>query len=242
MAKRFSDSEKWKKPFLRSLQAPYKLFWLYILDDCDHAGIWHVDIEIAEIKIGEKIDKQTAINQFNGKINVIQNGEKWFIKDFIEFQYGTLNPLNRVHESVIKILKKENLINENMELISPLQGAKDKDKDKGKDKEKDKNKDKGVKILFKDSEYYDINVLSEALSKSKPPYTEAHVGYYYEAMELWSKQGNKKLDWLATCQNWILRDIADNKFKDKNFKPQQNGKQSTPKTNYPDNSTPYGDI
>lgn len=242
MAKRFSDSEKWKKPFFRSLQAPYKLFWLYILDDCDHAGIWHVDIEIAEIKIGEKIDKQTAINQFNGKINVIQNGEKWFIKDFIEFQYGTLNPLNRVHESVIKILKKENLINENMELISPLQGAKDKDKDKGKDKEKDKNKDKGVKILFKDSEYYDINVLSEALSKSKPPYTEAHVGYYYEAMELWSKQGNKKLDWLATCQNWILRDIADNKFKDKNFKPQQNGKQSTPKTNYPDNSTPYGDI
>jgi len=242
MAKRFSDSEKWKKPFLRSLQAPYKLFWLYILDDCDHAGIWHVDIEIAEIKIGEKIDKQTAINKFNGKINVIQNGEKWFIKDFIEFQYGTLNPLNRVHESVIKILKKENLINENMELISPLQGAKDKDKDKGKDKEKDKNKDKGVKILFKDSEYYDINVLSEALSKSKPPYTEAHVGYYYEAMELWSKQGNKKLDWLATCQNWILRDIADNKFKDKNFKPQQNGKQSTPKTNYPDNSTPYGDI
>jgi len=215
---------------------------LYILDDCDHAGIWHVDIEIAEIKIGEKIDKQTAINKFNGKINVIQNGEKWFIKDFIEFQYGTLNPLNRVHESVIKILKKENLINENMELISPLQGAKDKDKDKGKDKEKDKNKDKGVKILFKDSEYYDINVLSEALSKSKPPYTEAHVGYYYEAMELWSKQGNKKLDWLATCQNWILRDIADNKFKDKNFKPQQNGKQSTPKTNYPDNSTPYGDI
>ena len=242
MAKRFSDSEKWKKPFLRSLQAPYKLFWLYILDDCDHAGIWHVDIEIAEIKIGEKIDKQTAINQFNGKINVIQNGEKWFIKDFIEFQYGTLNPLNRVHESVIKILKKENLINENMELISPLQGAKDKDKDKGKDKEKDKNKDKGVKILFKDSEYYDINVLSEALSKCKPPYTEAHVGYYYEAMELWSKQGNKKLDWLATCQNWILRDIADNKFKDKNFKPQQNGKQSTPKTNYPYNSTPYGDI
>jgi hypothetical protein len=242
MAKRFSDSEKWKKPFLRSLQAPYKLFWLYILDDCDHAGVWQVDMEIAEIKIGEKIDKQTAINQFNGKINVIQNGEKWFIKDFIEFQYGTLNPLNRVHESVIKILKKENLINENMELISPLQGAKDKDKDKGKDKEKDKNKDKGVKILFKDSEYYDINVLSEALSKSKPPYTEAHVGYYYEAMELWSKQGNKKLDWLATCQNWILRDIADNKFKDKNFKPQQNGKQSTPKTNYPDNSTPYGDI
>ncbi len=239
MGKRLGDTNKWKNSFFRSLDAPYKLFWLYILDDCDHAGIWMVDIDVVKIRIKEEVSLDNAITIFGDKITVLKNGDVWFIKDFIEFQYGTLNPANRVHESVINILKKQNLINENMELISPLQGAKDKDKDKVKDKDKDKNKDKGEKKLFKDSEYYDINVLTEALSKSKPPYTEAHVGYYYEAMDLWSKQGNKKIDWFATCQNFILSDITNNKFKDKNFKPQQNGKSGTPKTAYTNGATPY---
>ena len=106
MAKRFSDTDKWKKPFIRSLQAPYKLFWLYILDDCDHAGIWQVDMEIANIKLGESLTIETALSQFGDKIKVFDNGEKWFIKDFIDFQYGELNPKNRVHESVLSILKK----------------------------------------------------------------------------------------------------------------------------------------
>jgi hypothetical protein len=133
MAKRFSDTDKWKKPFIRSLQAPYKLLWLYILDDCDHAGVWQVDMEIANIKIGENLNTETALKQFGDKITVFDSGEKWFIKDFIDFQYGELNPKNRVHESVLSILKKYNLILENKHLTSPLQGAKDKDKDKDKD-------------------------------------------------------------------------------------------------------------
>lgn len=137
MAKRFSDTDKWKKPFIRSLQAPYKLFWLYILDDCDHAGIWQVDIEIANIKLGEKLCIETALKQFGSKITVFDNGEKWFIKDFIDFQYGELNPKNRVHESVLNILNKYKLLDEIKPLTSPLQGAMDKDKDKYKDKIKE---------------------------------------------------------------------------------------------------------
>jgi len=133
MAKRFSDTDKWKKPFIRSLQAPYKLFWLYILDDCDHAGIWQVDMEIANIKIGETLNTETALSQFGDKITVFDNGEKWFIKDFIDFQYGELNPKNRVHESVINILNKYKI----KPLTSPLQDAMDKDKDKDKYKIKE---------------------------------------------------------------------------------------------------------
>ena len=64
MAKRFTDTEKWKKQFVKSLDPVYKLFWFYILDECDHAGIWHVEIEIAEIRIGAKIDVKTAKEKF----------------------------------------------------------------------------------------------------------------------------------------------------------------------------------
>lgn len=145
MAKRFTDSSKWSKPFIRGLKTPYKLLWLYILDECDHAGIWQVDIEVAELKIGIKLNLNDAITFFNNKISVIDDGQKWFIYDFIDFQYGELNPQNRAHNSVITILSKYNLLDEHLKikpLTSPLQGAKDMDKDKDKDMDKDNTGEK----------------------------------------------------------------------------------------------------
>jgi hypothetical protein len=141
MAKRFTDSTKWSKPFIRSMKAPYKLLWLYILDECDHAGIWQVDFEVAQVKIGERINLETALQQLSGKIYPFADGEKWFIPDFIDFQYGVLNPDNRAHNSVIQLLNKYNLSLEIKPLTSPLQGAMDMDKVKDKEKVKVKRSD-----------------------------------------------------------------------------------------------------
>ena len=141
MAKRFTDTDKWKKPFIRGLQAPYKLLWFYICDDCDHAGIWQVDIEVAALRIGEYITEKNAISFFSEKVIPIDDGKKWFIPSFIEFQYPSgLNPTNKAHGGIIQILKKYNLINEDFKpLISPLQGAKDMDMDKDMDKDNGEN-------------------------------------------------------------------------------------------------------
>lgn len=106
MPKRFTDTDKWKKPFIRGLDASYKLFWFYILDDCDHAGIWQVDFEVAQIRIGEKIIPAKAMVLLEDRIEIFDNGKKWFLKDFIFFQYGELTPKNRLHVSVINILTK----------------------------------------------------------------------------------------------------------------------------------------
>ena len=138
MAKRFTDTEKWKKPFIRSLKAPYKLLWLYICDDCDHSGIWQVDIEVAEIRIGEKLDEKKALLYFNDKIIPLDNGTKWFIPSFIEFQYPSgLSENNKAHAGIIKNLDKYKLqIDTFKPLESPLQGDKDMVKDKVMDKDK----------------------------------------------------------------------------------------------------------
>lgn len=130
MPKRFTDTEKWKKPFIRSLEAPYKLLWFYILDDCNHAGIWEVDIEVAEIRIGEKLSVLYALEKFGSRVQKISE-TKWFIPDFISFQYGELNEKNRLHLSVLQILNKYKI----KPLRSPLEGVKELDKDKDKDKE-----------------------------------------------------------------------------------------------------------
>lgn len=130
MAKRLTDTGKWNKPFVRSLQAPYKLLWFYILDECDHAGIWQVDEDVAKIRIGCGVDFNEAQKVFKNHIQIFDDGQKWFIPDFIDFQYGELNPANKVHLSVLTIHKKYKI----KPLTSPLQGAKDKDMDKEKDK------------------------------------------------------------------------------------------------------------
>jgi hypothetical protein len=79
MAKRFTDTEKWKKPLLKSMPCCYKLLWLYICDDCDHAGIWQVDLEVASLRIGEDFPKEEAEKIFAEKIVVFDKGHKWFI-------------------------------------------------------------------------------------------------------------------------------------------------------------------
>ena len=44
MAKRMSETEKWKDPWFEGLSKDFKLIWLYLLDDCDNAGIWQMSI------------------------------------------------------------------------------------------------------------------------------------------------------------------------------------------------------
>ena len=174
MAKRFTDTDKWKKPFIRGLEAPYKLLWFYILDDCDHAGIWIVDLEIASIRCGHTFYEKDVLKIFNGQVDVVRKGEIWFIRDFIDFQYGTLNPENRAHKSVLDRLKKYKI----KPLISPLQGAKDKEKDTDIDKEKRKeqfenfwnlydnrkDKQKAESLWMKLSEE-DINLIRKTISR-----------------------------------------------------------------------------
>jgi hypothetical protein len=138
MAKRFTDTEKWKKPFIRNLSAPYKLLWLYICDDCDHAGIWQVDIDVARIRIGEQITEREALKFFGDKVIRIDEGNKWYIPSFIDFQYPSgLNPDNKAHGGIIKVLQKYNLIDDEFKpLVSPLYGAMDMDKVMVMDKDK----------------------------------------------------------------------------------------------------------
>ncbi len=143
MAKRFTDTNKYRKPFIRGLEGPYKLLWDYLYHDCDHAGIWIVDFTIAQIYIGDDmpINKKNALKYFNdGEIRIVEfnHGSKWFIPAFIEFQYGKLNENNRAHNAVILILQKYNLLGKlNKPLRSSLKGAMDKDKDKDKDMDMD---------------------------------------------------------------------------------------------------------
>ena len=111
MAKRFIDTDLFKKRFIRGLKGAYKLLWVYIFCECDNAGIWEVDIEAAELFCGQKYDTNDLKKAFEGKIYFFNNDAKAFIPDFIEFQYGNeLNEKNPAHRSAIEKLSKYQLL------------------------------------------------------------------------------------------------------------------------------------
>jgi uncharacterized phage protein (TIGR02220 family) len=144
MSKRLTDTNKYRKRFIRGLPGPYKLLWDFLYHECDHAGIWHVDLDLASFVLGVELKENDALKHFNnGQKRVVAFKEKWFLPGFVHFQYckkdGTLvlNENNQVHNSVLSSLKRHKLLNYlNIEeapkkpLRSPCQGTKDKDKDK----------------------------------------------------------------------------------------------------------------
>mgnify|MGYP000901817018 FL=1 len=183
MAKRFTDTNKYKKPFIRGLQGPYKLLWDYLYHDCDHAGIWIVDFEITQLYLGADmpVNKTDALRFFNeGEARVIEfdQGKKWFIISFIQFQYGELNEQNRVHASILSELNKSGI---NKGLIRSLQRPMDKEEDKDKDKEGECEGKNSIDYQFVIDNYHTLCPKMskvQALNKTRKGYINARVGEY----------------------------------------------------------------
>jgi hypothetical protein len=113
MAKRFTDSEKWKDPFFEELTKDLKLAWLYILDDCCHAGIWQKSIKRLNFAIDSNLTERDLLEAFSKRILILAE-DKWFIQKFITFQYGKdfMNSKQKPVLSAIKILNEHRLIEE----------------------------------------------------------------------------------------------------------------------------------
>ncbi len=141
MAKRFIDTALFRKPSIRAMKAPYKALFIYLLCECDHAGVWDVELDVAAMRLDLKLEDERAIEELGGSVVPVDGGCKWWLVEFVEFQYGELNPANRVHASVLSRLSSLGIDLKNKPLASPLKGAKDKDKDKDKDLDKDKEKE-----------------------------------------------------------------------------------------------------
>ena len=64
MAKRFTDTEKFKKRWIKELPIEYKLFWVYLLDHCNHAGVWDVEMDIANVRLGMELKEEEVLLTF----------------------------------------------------------------------------------------------------------------------------------------------------------------------------------
>jgi hypothetical protein len=178
MPKRFHDTDIWDEDWFLNMAADYREFYFYMKDKCDHAGIFKPNILKFNRLFNFNINLEEAIIFFNnGKERVIKlkNG-RWFMPDFIPFQYGNhLNTKNRVHASILNILK----INE-VELTS-IRGQKElNDRVKDKDKDKDIYKERIVKGKQNLSDEDFIKKLKET-----PAYKNINIDNELAKMDAW---------------------------------------------------------
>lgn len=148
MAKRFTDSDKWKDSWFADLSNDNKLIWIYLLDNCDHAGLWKINMKHLNFFCSTNINVEDLFFIFKGRITRIKN-DSAFINKFCVFQYKK-NFLQKKSPAVISVIEKL-LDAEILEITKDgirvtkgfeysLDTLKDKDKNKEKYIEEDKMK------------------------------------------------------------------------------------------------------
>src|SRR5689334_12891340 len=101
MAKRFTETGIWKnQKWFKRLSPINKLFWNYLKDSCDHAGVWKIDYLALTEDMGvdsfsiqdfvnecnQDFDKLTGLPVLKERILVHENQIIW-ITGFVQFQY-----------------------------------------------------------------------------------------------------------------------------------------------------------
>ena len=140
MSKRLSDTEVWKKAWFFDLPDKFKLFWFYILSDCDAAGIWTVNWKLAEAYLG-KLDPDKILSSLKKQVMVLNDGSYWLIIDFIRFQYGyPIRENAPMYKKLSQLLEQRKLSLDTVyDTVSNTVYNTVKEEDKDIDKDKEKN-------------------------------------------------------------------------------------------------------
>ena len=87
MAKRFIDTEIFSDPWFMDLTVNAKLFFIYLITNCDHAGIIDINWKLAELQTGIKQLRKSyerLIKEYQNRIIHLRNSY-YFIPKFIDF-------------------------------------------------------------------------------------------------------------------------------------------------------------
>ena len=108
--KRFTETGKWDDPWFGELPPMAKLLWVFLVDNCDHAGVWAVNRRIADFKIGAPITWDEAARWFGDRVRVIEGGAKWLLPKYTRFQNpGGLKPRDPFTVHVLRALEHHGL-------------------------------------------------------------------------------------------------------------------------------------
>lgn len=145
MAARFIDTELWSEDWFCELGVEHQLFWVYVTNQCNNAGVWKPNKIDFEIKSRVKINMDAFLQKVNERgcterIIITATG-RWFLTGFVKFQWFNkiesfdLVLTNRLHKHIHTLLVKDKV---NLKKIRGLREVLETSKDKVKDKDSNK--------------------------------------------------------------------------------------------------------
>ena len=185
--KRFTETEKWRDPWFRKLSAGAKLAFLYIIDNCDNAGVWTADKELADFSIGMEIPWVKVLEAFGERVSVLPSGD-WLIVRFVEFQFGKLSKDCKPHLQVMRLIEKHRVSKGYPKGFGTLE-----------DKEEYKEKDKKGDARGKPESRSEVDAYAAEIGMSK-----ADVDSWFDHFEAngWKVGGKAAMkDWQAALRN-----------------------------------------
>lgn len=215
MAKRFTDTEKWRDEWWGSLDNDYRMIWLYLVDSCSIAGLWKKDFRGLNFNCNTNISDDDFMKVFKSRI--VDRNNFYFIPKFLYFQYPKgLNSNKPAIISVVKELRQHSLT----EMVNKLFGndyliIKDTDKDKVKDKDKDKDR-------IKTDVFSDERWLNDLLTANKGKDINQA---FDECWSYWIKAEripSSTKEWSQKLSSWITKMRIEKTFERPNA--HQNGK------------------
>lgn len=113
MAKRFISTEIFDDEWFCSITKEAKLFFIYYITKCDHAGVLRLNKRLFEFQTGVK-NFDTLIKEFDNCIVRVKE-QLFFMPKFIKFQYPDFPKSNvKQQDGAIRILKELNLWDDNL--------------------------------------------------------------------------------------------------------------------------------
>ncbi len=134
MAKRFIDTAIFEDEWFMGLSVDAKIFWIYLITNCDHAGIFRPNKRLFFFQTGIKElpnSYETLTKELGNRLTPITN-DYVFIPKFIKYQYPKgLNRNVKAQESVINILTQYKLLPNSLITVQDKDTFKDKDTEQG---------------------------------------------------------------------------------------------------------------
>lgn len=102
MGKRFIDTEI-NRTSMRGVDVKLRFAFEWLWANCDHAGVWRMDLDLFKFEAGYKLDVQ-ALTKTCPRVQTLPNGNL-FMVDFIAVNYGELKPGYNPHKPVFRSLE-----------------------------------------------------------------------------------------------------------------------------------------
>jgi len=203
MAKRFIDTALFDDEWFMELSKEGKLFWIYAMTKCDHAGILQLNEKLCKFQTGIE-DIETVKQELGNRIVTLRQ-PYLFIPKFLFYQYPNFPHSNaKAQKSAIDILTKFELFDKGSLTLKQGLGnhyGNGNDSDNGNGE----GNGNGKSVLMRNSKVSDLQSFKKEFEGTD--YERYDLSHYHAKVLNWSdSQGAKKKDWIATARNFMLKD------------------------------------